>query len=650
LLKRPGTSTILAGQPKDSPLRVGSKTAVGLPQNVSRVRMKSQVKASSIFLYAMVLLCIAGAATYLSLSYARASERWVSHTQEVRATLGDLEATLNDAARARMDFLMSGSEPRLNEYRRFVARVPAELNQLCELSKDNPVQTTHCHELESVTRQRLQAFEVTIAQKEKGQPVDLASIVQEGTTLAGQSAAVTGAIRAEEGPLLKQRGRLAQRRFLLASVVVVASFVLALSLLYLNYRLLTAELRARAKAEEAVRSAYQRESGLRQEQERFRLFLQAVKDYAIYVLDARGNVASWNLGAERIKGYTASEIIGRNFSCFFTKEDLAAGKPAEEMMIAVRDGQFEGEGWRVRKDGSRFWASVVLTAIKNEKGEVVGFTKVTRDVTERMRTQEKLREANAELAAQVAQRLSAEEKLAGSEQSLRELSHHLLRTQDEERRRIGRELHDSLGQYLAILKMNMESLQSFLGGNHDGVSEQVTRCVRLLEDSIREMRTISYLLYPPMLEEVGLKSAIPWYLEGFSKRSKIQTTFELDTSLGRLPADVELALFRVLQESLTNVHRHSGSLTANIRLCKQDDMAVLEIKDQGKGIPSKLLEESGADWLGSLGVGLRGMKERMRQLGGKLDVSSAEDGTIVTASVQMETPLSVPAYPKVPVS
>jgi signal transduction histidine kinase len=140
-------------------------------------------------------------------------------------------------------------------------------------------------------------------------------------------------------------------------------------------------------------------------------------------------------------------------------------------------------------------------------------------------------------------------------------------------------------------------------------------------------------LYPPMLEEMGLKSAIPWYLDGFSKRSNIVTSFEIDPDFGRLPAEVELALFRILQESLTNVHRHSGSSTATIRLSRQGGTAWLEVEDMGKGIPPMLLEQSGEDWMGSLGVGLRGMNERMRQLGGKLEVYSREGGTVVVASV-----------------
>jgi signal transduction histidine kinase len=136
-----------------------------------------------------------------------------------------------------------------------------------------------------------------------------------------------------------------------------------------------------------------------------------------------------------------------------------------------------------------------------------------------------------------------------------------------------------------------------------------------------------------MLEEMGLGSAIPWYLDGFSQRSRIQVTFDVDPNFERLAPEAELALFRVLQESLTNVHRHSGSATATVSLSTANDKVVLEVRDQGKGIPEQMLEEAGEDWLGSLGVGLRGMNERLRQLGGKLEITSTALGTTVTASV-----------------
>jgi signal transduction histidine kinase len=162
----------------------------------------------------------------------------------------------------------------------------------------------------------------------------------------------------------------------------------------------------------------------------------------------------------------------------------------------------------------------------------------------------------------------------------------------------------------------------------------------LADDALREVRTISYLLYPPLLEEMGLKSAIPWYLDGFSKRSQIETTFEADPDFGRMSAEGELALFRILQEGLTNVHRHSGSESAAVRLLRVNGEAVLEIADRGKGISPQLLQEFGEAWEGSLGVGLRGMNARVTQLGGKLEVRSNGHGTVVTARVPVGEPLS----------
>src|SRR5205814_598203 len=178
-----------------------------------------------------------------------------------------------------------------------------------------------------------------------------------------------------------------------------------------------------------------------------------------------------------------------------------------------------------------------------------------------------------------------------------ELSQRLLRTQDEERRRISRDLHDSLGQYLSALKMKLASLNSTVGKNAE-VQREIHECMDLAEESIKDVRTVSYLLYPPMLEELGLRSAITWYLDGFSSRSGIKTTFDVSQDFGRLPPDVELAMFRVLQESLTNVHRHSGSPTASVHLSVRDGLAVLEISDRGRGIPDHLWHPE-KDWMGT---------------------------------------------------
>lgn len=358
------------------------------------------------------------------------------------------------------------------------------------------------------------------------------------------------------------------------------------------------------------------QAALHRQEQRFQLFIHAVQDYAMFMLDPDGYITTWNRGAERIKGYKASEIIGQHFSVFYPP-GLRSEMPKRALEIAAREGHYEVEAWRLRKDGSRFWASVVMTAIRDDSGELVGFGKVTRDLTERMLAHKALE--------------SSQEKIRESERALRELSLHLLRSQDEERRRIGREIHDSLGQYLSVLKIRLESMNA-----PAECAADLQACTDLLDICIKEVRTVSYLLYPPMLEEMGLRSAVPWYLDGFSKRSGIKTSFQISDDFGRLSRDAELVLFRVLQECLTNVQRHSGSSTAEVRFDRTEDSVTLEVADCGKGLPAAVLEQGGRDWMGSLGVGLRGMSERLQQLGGSLDISSNGHGTRVRATVPLQ--------------
>ena len=599
-------------------------------------RMRTSVKARPIFLLAIGLLCLCALASYLSVRDFRASERWVSHTQNVRVITGEVDSAIGNAARERMSYMLTGSPDSLAHFHEGTAQVADRIRTLKSKVADSARQTANVNELQQAFESRLRVWEDGISRKQAGQKIDPVQVMAQNFDLSRRCAEASAQIQAEERRLLGAREQVAHQRFVLTSVVVVGSFVIAVLLLLFYNRLLHEELRLRQDTERAANDAYTREAALRSEEERFRLFIEAVKDYAIFTLDAQGRVSSWNQGAARLKGYEAAEIIGRHFSCFFPAEDVELGKPQQELETASREGRFEYEGWRVRKDGSRFWANVVVTAIRSNAGEVIGFVKVTRDFTERMKGQEELRSANVELLKEVAERKLAESRLANSERSLRELSLHLLRSQEEERRRIGRDLHDSLGQSLAVLKMNLDSLQMSTQAKRDGVSPMLEPCVLLAEEALREVRTISYLLYPPMLEEMGLRSAIQWYLDGFSNRSGIQTTLEASPNFDRLAPEVELAFFRILQEALTNVHRHSGSQTANIKLSIDEGWASMEIHDNGKGIPTNLLEQSGEDWMGSLGVGLRGMNERMRQLGGKLDVRSTDLGTTVTASVPAE--------------
>ena len=235
-----------------------------------------------------------------------------------------------------------------------------------------------------------------------------------------------------------------------------------------------------------------------------------------------------------------------------------------------------------------------------------------------------------------ARRVAAEDEILArkrAEESLREVSGRLLQLQDEERRHIGRELHDSVGQSFAAVKLGLDTLRSQIEAKcNDSEREILAQCGEMVSDGLKEVRTMSYLLHPPMLEEMGLATAVSWYVEGFAKRTGIQATAEIQNQFGRLPQELEMALFRVLQESLTNVHRHSRSLTARVCLQRQHGLVTLQITDEGTGMPMPAADRNGNEALATLGVGLRGMTERMRQLGGQLEVQRLERGTRIRAT------------------
>ncbi|HEX5425602.1 MAG TPA: ATP-binding protein [Candidatus Acidoferrales bacterium] len=218
-----------------------------------------------------------------------------------------------------------------------------------------------------------------------------------------------------------------------------------------------------------------------------------------------------------------------------------------------------------------------------------------------------------------------------AESIVRRLSGRLLKIQDEERRRIARELHDSLGQLLSSLKMNLDHMLS-----HPATAqgELMEASIDLAQQSIAETRTLSYLLHPPLLDEFGFASAAKWYIDGFVKRSKIDVKIEITKSFERMPDEIEVALFRILQESLTNIHRHSGSSTAEIAADQTSTRVILRIVDHGKGIPTELLEKFRRT-RGGVGVGLAGMRERIEELGGKLDIRSEEHRTVLDVTIPL---------------
>lgn len=232
---------------------------------------------------------------------------------------------------------------------------------------------------------------------------------------------------------------------------------------------------------------------------------------------------------------------------------------------------------------------------------------------QREAAEQALQRAHDVLETQVEQRTAA----------LRLLSSRLMRIQDEERRRIARELHDSLGQYLAAAKINLDVLAA---EKHNGAAVYLRDATQLIDRAIADTRTLSHLLHPPLLDEAGFGTAAKWFVEGFGSRSKITTTLEMPPNLHRLPSEIETALFRILQEALTNVHRHSRSKKVEIRLAFDESSVSLIVEDHGKGIPRDVLDrfaESGTN----VGVGLAGMRERAKELGGTLEVQSGKKGT-----------------------
>jgi signal transduction histidine kinase len=287
---------------------------------------------------------------------------------------------------------------------------------------------------------------------------------------------------------------------------------------------------------------------------------------------------------------------------------------------------------------------LILSAFIIALGEANRRSKIKSEaeIRERAQSERRLRARERELEAlhsALADRIEERTtELNAAIAGLRQLSARLLQAQDDERRRLARELHDSVGQLLAAISMNLQTLRA--SQLDPAAAAAAEENAKLVEQISSEIRTMSHLLHPPLLDEVGLASALRWYVDEFAVRSKIAVQLEVSGDFGRLTNDMEIAIFRMVQECLTNVHRHSNSETGEVCLVRDPERVRVEVKDKGKGIPPEKQWALSSSQRG--GVGFRGMRERIQELGGRLDIQSDNNGTVVTATMPVAKSTAVP--------
>lgn len=363
--------------------------------------------------------------------------------------------------------------------------------------------------------------------------------------------------------------------------------------------------------------------------------------------DAVRQVSTWDDTTKEICGLSANSGHPLEVGKLVHPDDVERAWAQFETAMNPADPKPYGSQYRiVRPDGLERWIEAHGVAEFEGSGpqrRLIGCGGTIQDITERKRAEDALRASESrfrhlaknldrEVQARTAEIQARNEQILHAAQGLKELSGRLLQIQDEERRRVARDLHDSAGQMVTALDLELGSLAESIRKSAPQLGKKVESSQNLVQQLHREIRTTSYLLHPPLLDEAGLYSALSWYVQGLSQRSGIAIELEISEGFGRLPRGLELAIFRLVQESLTNIHRHSGSKTAAIRMTRGDEAVSVEVRDEGRGIAADRLEKI---LEGGSGVGICGMRERLRQFGGELQITSSERGTRVFVTVPL---------------
>jgi PAS domain S-box-containing protein len=548
--------------------------------------------------FAAAVALLVGCSIYLVRATNRFStgEALVGHTREVQILVENMGAEVFQASNSAEAFVLTGDQTLLAGYNAAVAQIPGDMNTLRSLTSDNSDREPQLDSLEADINSELNLLSGFIQSHKKGNSsIDAdAQMARKTAELQSRVEQRLQRIRDDEDGLLSARRVASRTNYIHTLGMIAISFGVALVLLVLQMFLLNYSYNRYVQTAETAK----------QTREIVNAFFSS-STVGFGILDSQLRYTRVNDVLPRMAALKPEDLLGKSMPEIFGRRGirtetvlrnvLKSGKPLLDREISTELPGAPGE--------VRHWL-VNYFPIPGRFGEFTQLGVIAVDVTARR----------------------------NAEEALRKLSGRLLGIQDQERRRIARELHDSLGQYLAALKIALELLGA--STSPERTKALLAECTDVVGKSIVETRTLSHLLHPPLLDEAGFASAASWFVTGFSQRSGIPVALELPEDLPRLSEAVEIALFRVLQESLTNVHRHSQARSAEIKVEVDAEEITMEVSDHGRGMPEQVLQQLRGDGT-KLGVGLAGMRERIHELGGTFDVSSGSNGTTVRAVVPL---------------
>lgn len=572
----------------------------------------------------LILALVLGGVLLWAVNDLRNVADWADRTDQAIFESNYLLKLIIDMEAGLRGYVIAGQDSFLDPYNQAVQLVPGQFDELqrhFEGDRGQELQLSRIRDAYEVWRR----YSLALIGQRKADPAaaqSLAVSLQGRQFMDNLRDEIADFVRVADR-IRTQREQAEQRRIkLLLYVIEGLTMILGITLAAFTR---SSMLRLSSEFRQSVEDAERRTAELQIEQQR-NVALIGASSTSVWRADAEGRFEWFSPQWYEITGLTESQSSSSGWIEAVHPDDRANMRQAWMKAVQNRGPFFYWE-WRLRtKEGVYRYFATRAVPVFNPDHTVREWVGTVMDIDDRKRREEYLELTQHELEGRVAQRTA---ELRDANNSLRELSAILMHSQDDERRRIARELHDSIGQLAVALGMNLSRIENDLPRLNADAANAVSESSAILTELTNQVRTISHLLHPPLLEEVGLDAAIQWFTDGFSQRSGIQVSVDIPPNLQRLDKNMEIAIFRVLQECLTNIHRHSGGKSARIRIAADQNQVSIEVGDDGSGIPAEKRELVNSTGLS--GVGLRGMRERLRAFGGTLDVRSSSAGTTVTA-------------------